>query len=158
MSKQRQPIDLIIAKDRKHLTKAEIESRRKSEVKTTDGEIIPPKYLTKKQKDEFNDISEKLQKLRIMNETDVDTLARYVVANTFYVAAVKKMRTREVSSDPELFETWLKIQERMYKQCRSCANDMGLTISSRCRLVVPDAGGKEEKENKFRKFEKRPTA
>ena len=33
-----------------------------------------------------------------------------------------------------------KIQERYFKQARNCANDMGLTVTSRCRLVVPDTG------------------
>lgn len=156
MAGQRQPIDLVIAKGNKHLTKAEIEERRKSEVKPLAGDITPPAYLTKKQKAEFNKISGQLQELKIMGETDVDSLARYVVANTFYINAVKKLRSKEVKDDPELFETWLKIQEKMYKQCRSSANDLGLSISSRCKLVVPATDNQEEKPNKFKKFEKRP--
>ena len=156
MAGQRQPIELVIAKGNKHLTKAEIEERRNSEVKPLTDEIGPPAYLTKKQKAEFNKISDQLQRLKIMSETDVDTLARYVVANTFYVNAVRKLRSREVKDDPELFESWLKIQEKMFKQARACANDLGLSISSRCKLVVPAAEKTEEKKNKFAKFEKRP--
>ena len=30
-----------------------------------------------------------------------------------------------------------RVQERYFKQARNCANDMGLTVSSRCRLVLP---------------------
>lgn len=156
MSGQRQPIELVIAKGNKHLTKAEIEERRNSEVKPLTDDITPPSYLTKKQKAEFNTISEQLQRLKIMSETDIDTLARYVVANTFYVNAVRKLRSREVKDDPELFESWLKIQEKMFRQCRASANDLGLSISSRCKLVVPAADKPEEKTNKFKKFEKRP--
>lgn len=156
MAGSRQPIELVIAKGNKHLTKAEIESRRNSEVKPLTGDITPPAYLTKKQKAEFNQISDQLKRLKIMSETDVDTLARYVVANTFYINAVKKLRSKEVREDPELFESWLKIQEKMFKQARACANDLGLSISSRCKLVVPAAEKTEEKQNKFKKFEKRP--
>lgn len=155
MAGQRQPIDLVIAKGKKHLTKDEIEERRRTEVKPLTGDIVPPSFLTKKQKQEFNKISGQLQELKIMSETDVDTLARYVVANTFYVNAVRKLRTKEVRNDPELFESWLKIQEKMFKQARSCANDLGLSISSRCKLVVPTTEKAPEKENKFKKFEKR---
>lgn len=156
MAGQRQPIELVLANGKKHLTKAEIEARRNSEVKPLTGDITPPAYLTKKQKDEFNKISGQLQELKIMSETDVDTLARYIVANTFYINAVKKLRSKEVRDDPELFESWLKIQEKMFRQCRSSANDLGLSISSRCKLVVPAAEKTEEKTNKFKKFEKRP--
>ncbi len=156
MSGQRQPIELVIAKGNKHLTKAEIEERRKSELKPLTDDISPPAYLTKKQKVEFNKISDQLQRLKVMSETDVDTLARYVVANTFYINAVKKLRSKEVRDDPELFDSWLKIQEKMFKQARACANDLGLSISSRCKLVVPATEKSEVKANKFKKFEKRP--
>lgn len=156
MAGQKQPIDLVIARGKKHLSKEEIERRRNSEVKPLTGDITPPAYLTKKQKDEFNKISAQLQELKIMSETDVDTLARYVVANTFYINAVKKLRSKEVRDDPELFDSWLKIQEKMFRQCRSSANDLGLSISSRCKLVVPAADKPPEKANKFKKFEKRP--
>lgn len=155
MAGQRQPIELIMTKGSKHLTKAEIEDRQNREVKPITDNIIAPDYLTKKQKAEFHRIAEQLGKLKIMGETDVDALARYIVANEFYVNAVKKMRTREVMNNPVAFDAWAKIQERYFKQCRSSANDLGLSISSRCKLVVPEAKKDAPKENKFAKFEKR---
>jgi len=42
--------------------------------------------------------------------------------------------------------------DKAFKQCRQSANDLGLTISSRCRLVVPKV--EEAPENKFLKFAK----
>lgn len=155
MSGQRQPIELVIAKGAKNLTKSEIENRRNSEVQPITDDIVAPTYLTKKQKTEFDKIASQLKKLKIMGETDVDALARYVVANEFYINAVKKMRSSEVKNDPILFGAWAKIQERYFKQCRVSANDLGLSISSRCKLVVPQAKPETPKENKFKKFEKR---
>lgn len=155
MAGQRQPIELIKAKGAKHLTKAEITEREKIEVKPITDDIIAPNYLTKKQKETFYKIADQLKALRIMGETDVDALARYITANDFYINAVKKMRSKEVKDDAILFEAWAKIQERYFKQCRSAANDLGLTISSRCRLVVPEQQVEMLKENKFKKFEKR---
>ena len=157
MAGQRQPIELIMTKGSKHLTKTEIEDRQNREVKPITDNIIAPDYLTKKQKAEFERIAGQLGKLKIMGETDVDALARYIVANEFYINAVKKMRTREVMSDPVNFGAWAKIQERYFKQCRSSANDLGLSISSRCKLVVPEAKKDAPKENKFARFEKRST-
>lgn len=155
MAGQRQPIELVIANGKKNLTKAEIKERRDSEVKPIVDDITAPPYLTKKQKEEFNRIANQLLKLKIMGETDVDALARYIVANDFYITAVKKMRSKEVKANPILFDLWAKNQERYFKQCRSSANDLGLSITSRCKLVVPATKESTPKENKFSKFEKR---
>lgn len=155
MSGQRQPIELVVANGRKNLTKKEIEVRRDAEVKPITDDIIAPSYLTKKQKSEFDRLAGQLQKLKILGETDVDALARFIVANDFYINAVKQMRKTEVKNNPVVFEAWSKIQERYFKQCRSSANDLGLSISSRCKLVVPATKDPPKKENKFSKFEKR---
>ena len=154
MAGQRLPIEVVEARCSKHLTKAEIQERREREIKPITDNIIAPSFLTKKQKGEFYKIVEQLKKLKIMGETDVDALARYIVANEFYINAVKQMRKPEVKNSPTLFETWAKIQERYFKQCRSSANDLGLSISSRCKLVVPETKTEAPKENKFKKFEK----
>ena len=154
MSGQRLPLEVVQARGSKHLTKAEIKERQNREIKPITDDIIAPSYLTKKQKGEFNRITEQLKKLKIMGETDVDALARFIVANDFYIHAVKQMRKPEVKNDPIKFESWAKIQERYFKQCRSSANDLGLSISSRCKLVVPEAKKETPKENKFKKFEK----
>ena len=155
MAGQRIPIELIQARGSKHLTKAEIQERQDKEIKPIADNIIPPEYLTKKQKDEFYKIADQLEKLKIMGETDVDALARYIIANDFYINAVKQMRKKDVRSDPYKFESWSKIQEGYYEQCRSSANDLGLSISSRCKLVIPETKKETPKQNKFKKFEKR---
>lgn len=154
MAGQRLPIELIQARGAKHLTKAEIKERQSREVKPITDDIIAPEYLTKKQTEEFYKISGQLQKLKIMGETDVDALARYIVANDFYINAVKQMRKKEVRDNYIQFEAWAKIQERYFKQCRSSANDLGLSISSRCKLVIPETKTETPKENKFAQFKK----
>ena len=156
MAGPRLPLELVQARGSKHLTKAEIRERQEREIKPITDNIIAPDYLTKKQKEEFYKISSQLEKLKIMGETDVDALSRYIVANDLYINAVKQMRKKEVKSDPYRLEAWSKIQERYFKQCRSSANDLGLSISSRCKLVVPETNKEKPKENKFKKFEKRP--
>lgn len=154
MGGQRLPIEVVKARGSKHLTKAEIQERQEREIKPIADNIIAPAYLNAKQKKQFNLISEQLKKLNIMGETDVDALARYIIANEFYINAVKQMQKSEVKSDPYKYEAWAKIQERYFKQCRSSANDLGLSISSRCKLVVPETQNDTPKENKFKSFEK----
>lgn len=155
MARPRQPVEVIMARGKKHLTQAEIEERKRTELKPIADEIIAPDYLTKKQTEEFYNITGKLEKLGIMGETDVDAVARYIVSNDQYINAVKQMRKPGIKKDPLALEQWSKIQERYFKQCRQCANDLGLTISSRCKLVVPDYEPPPPPvENKFAKFEK----
>ena len=154
MAGQRLPIEIVESRGSKHLTKKEIESRRSSEVKPISDGIAPPDYLTANQKKTFSKISEQLKKLKIMGETDVDALARYVLANDFYIHAVRQMRKKEVKNDPIAFEAWSKVQERYFKQCRSSANDLGLSITRRCKLVVPETKTEAPKDNKFKRFEK----
>lgn len=158
MGGQRLPIEVIKARGDKHLTKEEIEARENGEIKPVTDNITAPEYLTKKQGKEFDRIAEQLKKLKILGETDCDALARYIIANDFYINAVKQMRKPEVKNDPLKFETWSRIQERYFKQCRSCANDLGLSISSRCRLVVPGVNEEKPKTNKFKQFEKRSSS
>lgn len=153
MARPRQPIELVMAKGKKHLTKKEIEERRSTEVKPCNDEIIAPSSLTKKQKEEFYTIANQLDKLKIMGETDVDTLARYIISKDLYLNACKMLRKKEIKNDLNMFINYSKIQDRFFKQCRMCAMDLGLTISSRCRLVVPVAND-QPKENKFNKFKK----
>ena len=156
MAGQRLPLELVQARGSKHLTKAEIQERQEREIKPITDNIIAPGYLTKKQKNEFYKIADQLKKLKILGETDVDALARYITAKDMYENTVKQMRKTEVKNDPFLFEKWLKVQDKLFKQCRASANDLGLSISSRCKLVVPEAKKETPKKNKFKKFEKRP--
>ena len=156
MAGQRLPIEVVQARGSKHLTKAEIQERKEREIKPVTDDIIAPDYLTKKQKDTFYKLASQLEKLKIMGETDVDALARYIVANDSYVHATKQLRKSEVKNDPMKYESWSKIQERNFKMVRASANDLGLSISSRCKLVVPGTNKEDKpKENKFAKFEKR---
>lgn len=157
MAGQRLPLELVQARGSKHLTKAEIQERQEREIKPITDNIIAPAYLTKKETEEFYKIADQLKKLNVMGETDVDALARYITSREMYENAVKQMRKKEVKNNPLLFEKWLKIQDKLFKQCRASANDLGLSISSRCKLVVPEAKKETPKENKFKKFEKRPS-
>lgn len=154
MSGQRQPIELVIANNRKHLTKQEIQDRQDREIKPITDNIVAPSYLTKKQQNEFYTIADQLKKLNIMGETDVDALSRYIISKDLYIKVSKQLSKSEVINDPNVLNQYLVNQDRLFKQCRSSANDLGLSISSRCKLVVP-VTEETKKENKFSKFEKR---
>lgn len=164
MARPREPINLVIAKGKKNLTKAEIKERQSNEVQPCVDGITPPSHLTSSQKKRFDKLAGQLQKIKIMGETDCDTLARYVVVQETYEQAVRDLRNIErqrpkgEAATLEALLAWTamlekldKRVERYFKQAQSAARELGLTISSRCKLQVPV---KEEpaKVNKFDAF------
>lgn len=152
MPNPKQPIQLIQAKGKKHLTKSEIEERTLSEPQPITDGIAPPNFLLKPQKKRFNEIANQLQDLGVMGVTDCDALARYVIAESMYEKVTKLLRKPQILNDIEALKDYSLIQDKYFKQCRSAANDLGLSISARCRLVVPKAQEKPP-ENKFNKFQ-----
>lgn len=163
MGKPREPIELIIAKGKKNLSKAEIAERRASEVAPCTDEIAAPEYLTEEQTAHFIKLAKQLEKIKIMGETDCDTLARYVVAESLYEQAVEDLRIvheqRPKNADAMDLMTWAammekldKRQDRYCKQASTMARDLGLTISSRCKLQVPANDEPEKPVNKFARF------
>lgn len=159
---QKQPIDLIIAKGKKHLTKSEIEERRNTEIHTDHTDVKPPDYLNEGQKEEFYRIAKILLDIGIITELDEDCLAHYLISNSNYIEYTKKLnelnmkliKTRKLDKKKEIMsqiDLYLIYQDRALKQSRACANDLGLSISSRCKLVMPQLK-EQPKENKFNKF------
>ena len=153
VGRPRQPIDLIVAKGKKHLGKKEIEERRKQEVKAPSDNINAPDYLTEKQKKKFEEIAKTLDDMNIMSNLDCHALARYISAVDMYEELTKKVRNPKILNDPETLERYAKLQDRYFKQCHTSANALGLSISSRCKLVLPPSAVKDApKENKFARF------
>ena len=164
MAGARQPIELVIAKGKKNLTKKEIYDRTNSEPKPCTDEIAAPSYLTASQKKTFDKIAAQLDKLGIMGETDCETLARYITAQSLYEQAVKDLRaiSKERPKNMENVEAlahWAEMLDkidkrvdRYFKQATAAASKLGLSITDRCKLVVPQAP-EGPKPNKFSAFE-----
>lgn len=148
MARPRQPVELLEAKGKKHLTKAEIEDRKKTELKVDLKNIEVPSYLTKKLKEEFQEIASKLLTVGIMTELDEDCLARYLLSKDKYLKYTKLLNKAIKSSEIIEMERLTAMQDKVFKQCRACANDLGLTIASRCKLVMPNSPDPPKK-NKF---------
>ena len=175
----REPIDLIKAKGKKHLTKKEYDERKNSELDVPFTDVEPPEYLTAKQKKEFTEIADMLLALGIFTQLDVDILAQYCMAKTLYLKyseQIKKVLAKEgavrkwavideIASDcesaeelKELLEKILRrqrgddvtvlmnLQDKAQKQCLACAKELGLTITSRCKLVIPPPADDDDDE------------
>ncbi len=166
MAGPRQPIQLVVAKGKKNLTKKEIADRLATELAPCTDESRAPKYLKATEKKRFMKIAGQLDKLGILGETDTETLARYVTAQSQYEKITKELRTILDNSPDETsltymedLNTWIDMQDRLAKmqnryftQAQTAASALGLTISSRCKLIAPKIDD-TPKVNKFKKFE-----
>lgn len=151
--RKKEPVNLILAKGNKPgLTKDEIESRRKHEsrIKGETDNIQAPDYLPKELVEKFNDLARQLLQMNLMDNLDCDSLARYVVSEYNYQRLMKKINRTGIDN-PDYYNFTL-LSEKYFKMARQSASDMGLSISSRLKLAIPEV---EEKEiNKFSKFAK----
>lgn len=177
MAGQRQPIALVEMKGKKHLTKAEIEARKNSEVVAPNDKVKPPSYLTQDQKKRFRELAKELLEIKLIANVDCDALARLLIAQEQYIEITEQIRNTPLMEDVPVYETrenpdtgekervqvgtrqvvngererLMIIQDRCMKQCRQGASDFGMTVSSRCRLVVPKPQ-QQKPENKFAKY------
>ena len=136
----RQPTDLVVLNGRKHLTKAETEARRAAEVKAPPPKtkrIKPPAYLPESLHKKFRTLAKQLIEIGILAEIDYDCLARYLLAEQAYLAVTEQVNRAIAGGAITLLDDLSKTQTRYFNQCDRAAAALGLTISSRCRLVVP---------------------
>ena len=156
MAGARQPISLLEAKNKKHLTKAEKDTRKKREVSAPSDNVTPPSYLSLPEKAKFARIAKQLIDLKIMSNLDCDCLARHIQSETKYQTYDKLVNdylkqvsdTQKETGQTELDISTLSglenLRDKALKQCRASASDLGLSISSRCKLVVPKPVKEEE--------------
>ena len=135
--KQREPIDLIKAKGKKHLTKEEYETRKAQELDVPFTDISAPTYLKKSQQDKFMEIADKLTQLGIMTELDVDVLSMYIISFDLYLAYTKQMAKYLREGDLVAVGEVQKMQDKAFRQAHTAARSLGLTITDRCRIVIP---------------------
>lgn len=177
MAGTRQPIEVLQAKGRKHLTKAEIENRKRTELKAKSDDIKPPAFLGAKQKKRFTEIANELLDLDVLANIDCEALGRLIIVEDEFTKIVKAMKKtplmikqrialdtkdengnaifKEIDVDvvnPE-YDRLQIMRGRVFKECRQGAADFGLTVSSRCRLVVPRSN-EPPRQNKFMKYAK----
>lgn len=140
MSGRRQPTAVVEANGRKHLTQAEADERRDREIHVPPPDrVTPPAWLGKKYHAEYVRIGDILLAAGLYSELDQDVLAQYFVSRDRWEKADKKAGAAIRKNDEKLAKEWTSIQATYFKQARQCATAMGLDVTSRCRIVVPQA-------------------
>ena len=139
--RQKIPASIIEMRGKSHLSKEEIRKRKEEEIKVDSDKVKAPSYLSPDLKREFNKIAKDLLEVGLITNLDVDTLARYVQSKKLYLELTNKLLENPNIMIEE--KDILIQQDKLFKQCRQTATDLGLTITSRCKIVLPKT--KEEK-------------
>ena len=139
MAGKRQPTAVVEANGRKHLSRAETDARRDAEIQIPPAEkVTPPKWLPKECRTEFRKVGEMLRDAGLYSDLDRDVLAQYFLCRVRWLAADTQAAAAIASEDEKLAKEWTSVQQSYFRQARQCAEAVGLSVSSRCRLVVPE--------------------
>ncbi len=144
----REPVDLIKAKGKKHLSQKEYDERKESELQVPFVDVEPPDYLTAKQKEKFYEISALLVPLGIFTELDVDALGRYVISRDLYLEFTKQLKKKLQDKEADMREITATqaAQDKAFRQCVTSANELCLNVTSRAKLVIPQPTDGEDDE------------
>lgn len=149
--RNKQPLSVIQGKGRSnHLTKQVIKERQAQEdaMRGYTDNIVAPSYLTKKQKEEFDSIANELIRLGIFSNLDVDSLARYIDSKTQYLQLIRDLKKIKPTEMVEVegkkkaianedYPKLMRVKNTLFNECRAAASDLGLSITSRLKLVIP---------------------
>ena len=185
MAGARQSAAMLEMNGTAHMSAAELNERRDREVHVAiPDRAEPPKWLAKKHHAEYRRIGEILLAAGLFTELDRDVLGQYFVAFEQWLLASRKLnaamrrngeaeakaakeqgedataaKAEAIAAAREDARTWSGIQKASFSQARQCADSLGLSVTSRCRIVVPTevasaaaAAGHSEDEDEFSKI------
>lgn len=149
----RQKLIVLEGNGRKHLSKSEKAQRAAQEINLPKPKTMRvPKWLPDYLKPDFRALAKELLAADMgIAQLDRDTLGRYVVAQRQFTAACKLVQDALDREDADQVNKWTKAQKSYFEQARACANDLGMTITSRCRLVLPE-GARPKEVNPFERM------
>lgn len=149
----RQKLAVLEGNGRKHLSKSEKAQRAAQEVDLPKpAKMRVPKWLPEYLKADFRALAKELLAADMgAAQLDRDALGRYVVAQHQFTAVCKLVQDALDQEDVDQVNKWTKAQKSYFEQARACANDLGMTITSRCRLVLPE-GARPKEPNPFERM------
>lgn len=149
----RQKLSVLEGNGRKHLSAAEKAQRAAQEVNLPKPQKMPvPKWLPERLRKTYRALAKEILAADMGAATlDADTLGRYVVAQDNFTALIPLVQDALMERDVATLKEYTKAQDAYFKQARACANDMGMTITSRCRLVMPESNQPKE-QNAFERL------
>ena len=138
MGRPRKSAAVLEIEGKSHKSKAELEERKlQEEAMLIDDELSPPDFLPKRLKDRFEWYVGQLRELNLIGNVDAELLARYVTSQEQYEKVAKKISRLDPVNNLEEYSKLVTAQNKLFTQCRQAGSDLGLSITSRGKLVVP---------------------
>lgn len=132
--RKKEPVDLIVLKGKKHLTKAEIEARKEEEIKVVPDELVIPYGLTEEQERLFVQTYNDLAEYDMATHLEMDILTRFVKAKSEYDRLSALIEQMDVD---DFYLKILTLRLRVSEELRKCECDLGLNIFARMKMVAP---------------------
>lgn len=132
--RKKEPVDLIVLKGKKHLTKAEIEARKEEEIKVVPDELVIPYGLTEEQERLFVQTYNDLAEYDMATHLEMDILTRFVKAKSEYDRLSALIEQMEVD---DFYLKVLTLRLRVSEELRKCECDLGLNVFARMKMVAP---------------------
>ncbi|HWS43307.1 MAG TPA: phage terminase small subunit P27 family [Pseudoflavonifractor sp.] len=139
MSAPKKSVAALRAGGSRHYSKAKLAEREAQEVKAPPvTSLDPPSYLPASLAEKFRKLAPVLIHMGVLSEVDGDCLARYLIAESNYLRVTSRLTSALNTGNLQDADKWSAMQDRFFKQCRAAGSDLGLTVSGRCRLVLPE--------------------
>lgn len=142
-----------------HRTKKELQERKQaqSKMKGNTDKIFCPQWLDDTAKEEFERVSEELKAIDLICNIDTTILAIYCDAYSNYVQLTQAIQTNGAiqyyvntkGEENKVVSAEVMAQNKYIDTIMKCSSKLGLSISDRLKLIIPE---KDTKENKFAKF------
>lgn len=144
MSAPKKSVAALRASGSRHYSKAKLAEREAQEVKAPPvTSLDPPSYLPASLAEKFRKLAPVLICMGVLSEIDGDCLARYLIAESNYLRVTSRLTSALNTGNLQDADKWSAMQDRFFKQCRAAGSDLGLTVTGRCRLVLPEGITKE---------------
>lgn len=135
----------------RHYSQAELAEREAREVKVPaadaalqESSIPAPEWLPDSLRGRFAELAAILESMHLMTILDADTLGRYLVAENSYKRATNQLNAAFSRGDAAEAQKWSSVQDRFFNQCRAIGDDLGMSVSARCRLETPPVAAEAE--------------
>jgi P27 family predicted phage terminase small subunit len=153
MGRKAMPIDLMLIKGNKHLTKKEIQERKEAEerIKPKADKVKPPTWLSKEAKKVFKQLAKELQEVGLITNVDVHALALYCDAYVNYIECTRIIEeeglmveyTNKAAETNKVPHPLLTKKKHLHEQMKALANEFGLTPAARAKIAIPKQEKKE---------------
>lgn len=123
-------------------------AEQEERMKMSADHVVPPSWLSKTAKNEFNRLAKLLLEVELINDADVGHLAMYCDAYANYISFKRQVKQKGLWIDDKPNPFILRMKD-MASQMRSFSSDLGLSPSARAKLAISLEGDDEDDEDDF---------